>query len=205
MKINPQQIQEEAIKAAMEGNWKKAIDLNKKLIMLSPRDTAAHNRLARAHWEDGDLNKARKIFGRVLEIDAYNLIAQKNLKRIADQKKTGQSQKVKKVTNANIFLEEPGKTKLVKLVRLASPHTLSEYDCGDEVRLQTKKRCISVYSCDDVYLGNIPDDLSRYLMTLIKKGNDYRAHIKVVDRQHLEILIRETKRSNKLQHRPSFG
>ena len=182
------------------------IELNKKILEGNPENIASLNRLARAQWEIGKLQLAKKTYQKVIRLDAHNCIANKNLSRLADQQKPCPPPSPGgNTTNARIFLEEPGKTKVVKLVRLASPETLSGYDSGDEVYLVPKKLVISVCSGENIYLGSIPDDLSRYLMGLIKAGNCYQAFIRFIDRQSLEVLIRETKRSPKKQHHPSFG
>ncbi|MFC1727248.1 tetratricopeptide repeat protein [Patescibacteria group bacterium] len=198
--------EEKAIKAAMEGAWEQAIDLNQKIIELDPQNLAALCRLARANWEIGRLKEAKTYYKKALKLDPYNIIANKNLKRLADQEKSQPKKEVpRKITDGTIFLEEPGLTKLVKLARLASPQTLSDYDCGNEVLLVPKKRLISVTSPNKTHLGSIPDGLSFRLLQLIKAGNQYQAFIKQIDRQNLEIIIREVKRAPRFLNSPSFG
>lgn len=199
------QLEQQAIKAAMKGAWDQAIELNRKILKLEPENTAALNRLARAFWEKGNLASSKKHYRKVLSIDRYNTIASKNLKRLADQKIAKPKKEAqKKTTEGAVFLEEPGKTKVVKLVRLTSPNVLSELDSGDEVLLAPKTHAISVTSADKTYLGKIPDDLSHRLLRLIKGGNQYQAFVKAVDRQNLEIFIREIKRAPKYHNFPSF-
>lgn len=198
-------LEQQAIKAAMKGAWDQALELNQKILKLEPKNTAALNRLARAFWEKGNLDSARKSYRQVLSIDRYNTIASKNLTRLADQPKAQPKREMeKKTAEEAVFLEEPGKTKVVKLVRLASPEVLSEFDSADEVLLSPKKHAISVTSPNGTYLGTIPDDLSHRLLRLIKGGNQYQAFLKAVDRQNLEIFIRETKRALKFHNFPSF-
>lgn len=198
-------LEQKAIKAAMNGAWDQAIELNQKILKLEPENTAALNRLARAFWEKGNLESARKTYRQVLSIDSYNIIASKNLKRLADHQKTPSKKEIKKKTaEGAIFLEEPGKTKVVKLIRLASPEVLSTLDSADEVLLAPKTHAISVTSSDNTYLGTVPDDLSHRLLRLIKGGNQYQAFVKAVDRQNLEIFIREIKRAPKFHSIPSF-
>lgn len=198
-------LEQQAIKAAMKGAWDQAIELNQKILKQQPNNIAALNRLARAFWEKGNLASARKSYRQVLSIDRYNIIASKNLKRLADQEKTPIKKEIKKKTAERaVFLEEPGKTKVVKLVRLASPEVLSELDSADEVLLTPKQHTISATDLDGTYLGTIPDDLSHRLLRLIKGGNRYQAFVKAVDRQNLEIFIRETKRASRFRNLPSF-
>lgn len=195
-----------AVQAAMNGAWEQAVTHNQQIIKEDKDNIAAHNRLARAFWELNRLNDAKKSYQRVLSLDPYNQIATKNLERLKDQvKKAPKNQSPLKTTDGTIFLEEPGKTKLVKLVKIASPETLVHYDSGDEISLTPKNFKISVIGKENTYLGSIPDDLSHYLLKLIKAGNQYSAHIKSVNRQNLEIFIREIKRGPDYQKLPSFG
>lgn len=76
-----------AIDAALNCEWKKAEDLNRKLIKEDPSNVACLNRLARALFELGKYNQVKRICEQVLNLDPYNTIAQKNLKKVADLKK----------------------------------------------------------------------------------------------------------------------
>ncbi len=198
-------LEKEAIKASSQGVWNIAIDLNHQILKFRPENIPALNRLARALWEKGEHHQAKKIYQKSLTIDPFNLIASKNLQRLNDHKT---SVKLKnnpaKSVNKAIFLEEPGRTKVVKLVRIASVHALSTVDCADEVYLIPKKRLVCIETCDQTYLGSLPEDLSYRLLRLIKAGNRYHAFVKVVDRKNLEIFIREVKRASKYQSHPSF-
>lgn len=195
-------IEKQAIRAAIDGAWQKAINLNLQLIKDNPKNVAAMNRLARAYWELGKILQAQKAYKKVLIIDPYNSIAAKNLQRLIKRRKKS---KPKKATYTNnLFLEEPGKTRTIKLIRLASADVLSELSSGQKVELSAKKRTISAASEDGTYLGTIPDDLSLRLIKLIKGGNRYQAYVKAVDQQHLEIFIREIFRSKRFHNLPSF-
>jgi hypothetical protein len=54
------------------------------------------------------------------------------------------------------------------------------------------------------YLGVIPEDLSQKLIRFINGGNQYQGFIKSVDRQKLEVFIKEVSRSKKFLTTPSF-
>jgi tetratricopeptide (TPR) repeat protein len=193
--------EKEAIKASFKGAWDQAIELNQRILKHEPKNVSALNRLGQAFWKKGDFASAKKAYQQALAIDRYNNIASKNLKRLADQKKSGPK---KGALQEAVFLEEPGKTKIVKLARLASPDVLSGLDSGDQVLLAPKKHAISITTPEGAYLGILPDDLSHHLLFFIKGGNQYQALVKSVDRQSLEIFIRETKRAAKFANQPSF-
>tara|TARA_Y100000310_G_C20326157_1_gene643097 strand:- start:4 stop:627 length:624 start_codon:yes stop_codon:yes gene_type:complete len=199
-------LEKQAIQAAINGNWQQAIELNQKILKQKPENIASLNRLAKAFWQTGDLASTKKTYQKSLKIDQYNLIAQKNLKRLADQrKKRTQEISQNSVLTADFFIGEPGKSKVVKLLRLTSPKILAELHTGDQVLLTPKKHFIAVNKEDKTYLGSLPEDLSQRLISLIKGGNRYEAFVKAVDRQDLEIFIKEIFRSRQFRNLPSFN
>lgn len=195
----------QAIKAALSQNWKKAVELNKKIIKEIPKNIPALNRLGKAFWELNENEEANKIYKKVLKIDCFNPIANKNLKRLTKtKKKSNKKAESLLLLSEKAFLEEPGKTKIVRLTRLASPSVLAQQDSGDPIVFMVKKRLISVMDSDQNYLGAIPEDLSQRLIRFINGGNEYQGFIKSIERQKLEILIREIVRSKKFATTPSF-
>lgn len=193
-----------AIKAAIESDWEKAQKLNLAIVKQNPQDFSAFNRLARAYAELGKIEQARKAYRKVLSLDRDNPIASKNLERLSGVGKAKAPPQKKGPSPSDIFLEEPGKTKVVKLVRLAAPSVLSGLDNADPVYLVPKKRNVSVTSEDGSHLGVIPDDLSARLIRLMQGGNRYEAFVKVVKKGELQIFIRETFRSRRFKNFPSF-
>ncbi len=199
-------LEEQAIKATLDQNWAKAIEINQKILKESPKNIPALNRLSRAYWETGKISQAIKTYKKVLNFDRLNPIANKNLKRLTKAGQAKNKKKIRKpfVPSGKIFLEEPGKTKIVKLVRLAPPSILAQLNNADPLSLVVKKRTISVLSETGNYLGTIPEDLSLRLIRFIKGGNQYEAFVKNVDHQKLEIFIREVFRAKKFLNTPSF-
>lgn len=203
--MNTAKLEQQAIDSASQGVWNKAIKLNQEILRVEPENIAALNRLAKAFLESGQHSKSIKTYKKVLSIDRYNPIAEKNIQRLEKSKST--TAKEKSGNNPlilGLFLEEPGKTKVVKLLRLTSPEILAEMDCGDNVCLVPQKRFIIVKNGNGEYIGRLPDDISYRLTCLIKGGNRYQANILGVERQSLEIFIREIFRSQKLRNLSSF-
>ncbi len=200
------ELEDQAIKAALNQNWPKAIEINKKILKDNHQDIPALNRLGRAFWEAGKIEEANKTYKKVVKIDPFNPIANKNLKRLVRAKKRPQkNSKNSFIHSGKVFLEEPGKTKLVRLTRLNSPDVLSELDSGDPVFFLVKKRLVSILDTNKNYLGSIPEDLSQRLIKFIKGGNQYQGFVRSVEKQKLEIFIREVSRSKKLADIPSFS
>lgn len=199
-----------AINAALTSNWDQAIDYNRELIKTEPENVDCLNRLAKAYLELGKYSSAKKIYNEVLKLDPYNTIAQKNLKKVTSFK-VGQNDNIKsptqnnaKALNPSSFLEEPGKTKIVTLVKAAEPNKLVLLSAGHEVNLVTKNRGISVTDADNQYLGVLPDDTAHHLLKLIRGGNKYQALIKAFKANSLTLLIREVYRSKKFKNQASF-
>ena len=63
--------------------------------------------------------------------------------------------------SASVFLEEPGKTKIVSLLHLGdSGKVIANLDSGDEVKFKIGNHRMSVCTLDNKYIGRLPDDLS---------------------------------------------
>ena len=198
----------EAIDAALSSDWEKAIKLNTKLIKETSEDVDALNRLAHAYFELCNYKLAKKYYSLALDIDSYNPIAIKNLKILQSFKKINGQKPINGNHHAKIspslFLQEPGKTKVVALLKVAEPQKISKAYCGMCVTLISKNRGITVTDENGSYLGVLPDDTAHRLIRLIKGGNRYLAFIKSIKVNGMSILIREVYRSPRFKNQPSF-
>ncbi len=217
---DPEVLAQFAIQAALESDWQEAGKINLKILKTSVDNIEALNRLARAQCCTNQIDKAKKTYEKALSIDPYNIIARKNLDKISKLPNTGT--KTNGHTNGNghsayangngntlanlstVFLYEPGKTKVINLLNLASPSVLAGLNCGEKVLLHTKKHSIGITSQDGVYLGALPDDLSHRLIAYVSGGNKYEAYVKFATTKSLSIFIREVERSEKFTNQPSF-
>lgn len=195
-----------AIEAALNSNWHEALKLNKKILKVEPQNIDALSRLARANMELGKRNLAKKFYSEVLKYDPYNPIALKNLKIIKSFKTNGQNPNLngQSKLSPTLFLQEPGKTKVVNLLHVAEPQKLSQAFCGMEVRVVIKNRKITITDALGKYLGVLPDDISYHLLRLIKGGNKYQLFIKSIRVNGLAVLIKETFRSKRFKNQASF-
>lgn len=195
---------QKAISAALKASWNKALELNKQILKNDSKDVDALNRLARAHSELGEIAKAKKIAQKAVRIDPYNTIAIKALEKWKGLK-TGEKASPSKFS-ARVFLEEPGKTKIVSLLHLGdSKKVLANLDSGDEVVFKLGNHRISARTLNKKYIGRLPDDLSASLIKLIKRGNEYQVFVKSSKPQEVKVFIRETKRAKELASIPSFS
>lgn len=199
---------QQAIDAALDSRWDEALKINKKIIKLDPQNVDALNRQAKAYLELGKTNLAKKYYSESLKFDPYNPIAIKNLKIIKSFKSKGQVY----VSNGHdhtrlspsLFLQEPGKTKIVNLLKVAEPQKLSQAFCGMRVGMVIKNRKITIVDTNGNYLGVLPDDISHLLLRLFKGGNKYDLFIKSVRVNSLSIIIKEIFRSKRFKNQPSF-
>jgi len=200
--IMDQELAQKAIIAALNGEWQGAIKINKTILKSDPTDTQTFNRLAKAYFEIGDIKKARALCKKIIKIDQFNSIANKNLEKwkcLGEFKK--ESGKSSQATN---FIEEAGKTKLISLLYLGDSKLLSKIDAGDEVKLCPHPHRVSVVTSEGKYVGRLPDDLAARLRQLIKQGNTYRVLIKCIEPKNVRVFIRELERAKKMENIPSF-
>lgn len=185
-KLNTLQLQ--AVNAAKSGDWQKASLINEEILALNPTDVGALNRLGLSYMQLDKSPKAKQCFNKVLELDSSNSIAKKNLDKIKN-KLCG----TPNFSQEN-FIEEPGKTKIVELHRLAGKEILNHLNPGKVCELKIKNRYISVES-DGKYIGTLPEDLSFRLTKLINRKNRYECFVHSASTKSCTIYIKEVERS----------
>ena len=193
-----------AVTAALSQDWKEAIRINTALVKNNKNDVEALSRLAYAYLKTGQFLVAKKTYEKVLALDQYNQIAQKNLIKLASIKKKTIRDTDRIQVSPMIFLEEPGKTKIVECIHVAPSQVLSSLSSGQEVTLKQKNHCVEIRSNQNTYLAVLPDDLSFKMNKLLTAGNTYRVVVKSVDKNALKVLIRELSRGKKFANQPSF-
>lgn len=200
-----------AILAAISLDWKKALEINNRILAGCPEDLDCLNRIGKAYLEIGDYKKAAVFFKKVLKINKYDQIAIKNLAKAtqsnAPKKKSDANPGSQKSTSPFLisFLEEPGKTKVVSLVNLAPSRTLLSLNTADPVQIIIKRHSVFSYNEDGVYLGALPDDVSHRMLILIQGGNKYEAFVKSFSKNSLTVFLREISRAKKFHNTPSFA
>lgn len=211
MQSPPADLNNSAIQASLSKNWQLAIKLNQQILRTDPRNTDALNRLAKAFLYSGFKTKSEAAYKKVLKLDKFNSIALKGLENLKTYKVERKKDSLASVDYSSAFLEEPGTTRSVNLIRLGDISILARLQPGDEVRLQAREHCISVCNTDQEYLGRLPDDISSRLRPMMKSGNTYQAWVKTLSvhrnnlaKSMIKIFIREVTRSAKFKHLPSF-
>lgn len=197
---NQMLLKQEAINAAKNSDWPKAILINQEIVERYGEEPETMNRLGLAYLKNNQAAEAKKTFKRILEIDKSNIIANKHLEKIKNNESS-----VDIIFNQdNDFIEEPGKSKIVTLHRLTGKDQLKKLKVGQVCFLQLKNRYISIVDENEKHIGALPEDISFRLSRLISNGNEYRCVIyKVNDKQCL-IQVKETFRSKKNEQVVSF-
>jgi tetratricopeptide (TPR) repeat protein len=185
-----------AIQMALQGQWEQAVDLNRAILELFPADVDACNRLGKALTELGRYADARDSYMKAIELDPLNLIARKNLSRLATLGKNAPKKKSKKAASQKLtpemFIEERGKTTITELVR-PDMDVVNQLAAGDLVKLAPdKKGNVSVQTMDGERFGDVESRLGQRLVKLLDGGNEYVTAISSLHEDGVKLFIRET-------------
>ncbi len=198
------QLKNQAIQTALLGKWDEAIVINQSMLDESPEDIDTLNRLAFAHASLGNGKEAKALYQKVLTLDAQNPIALRNLKRVNEGSSTMKSSMTSTTLVSNLFIEEPGKTKVIELVNVADKKVIAPLRSGETLLLGVKRMKIFLNDQDKQYIGMLPDDVGTRLIRFIEGGNTYDSYVKSVENNKVTVFIREVKRVTKFKNQPSF-
>ncbi|MCL2149361.1 MAG: tetratricopeptide repeat protein [Dehalococcoidia bacterium] len=184
-----------AIALAMEGRWREAVVANRTILESIPGDVDALNRLGRAHMELHEYNEARIAYRRAKEVDPYNSIADKNLKRLATLKTESADEIPPKEDDRPVepryFIEETGKAGVVRLVNLAPRQVLAKMVAGDRVALEMSDGNLVATDDAGAVLGWVEPKHGQRLARLMAGGNRYLASVVSASETGLSLMIRE--------------
>lgn len=192
-------LKSQAIQTALVGDWQNAIVLNQEILLEDPNDIDTLNRLAFAYLSTGNPKDAKDVYEKVLSLDMKNPIAIRNLKRLNDFN----SKKAPVLIN-NLFIEEPGKTKVIELINIADKKVICHLRSGEKLDLKIKRSKIFAYDTDDQFVGMLPDDLGQRLIKFMTSGNEYEAYVRTMDNSKVSVFLREVKRVTKFKNQSSF-
>jgi len=196
---------DQAVQAALEADWTRAVDLNTRTLEANPEDLEARNRLGRALLETGKLEEAKAAYAEVLKAEPNNPIALRNVARLGTliEHKT-KINMTKSKTQPRLFIEDMGKTGILRLINPAPPHILARYSAGAEAQLKEQEGLLAVHARDGELLGFLEPKVGRRLIDLIRTGNQYVAAIVSNDQQNARVAIREVLQSVENSSRISF-
>ena len=192
---------QEAIALAMQCRWQEAVAVNQSIVESFPTDIDAYNRLGRAFIELGDFARAKEAYGRALELDSNNVIAERNLHRLSLLPESQKPVKEERREVApNLFIGDMGKSGVVNLQNLAPQEVLARMTAGNQVYLEVRGQQLVVQNEGGEYLGRVDPRYGFRLAKLIEGGNQYTAAIVSLDNDRAKVLIREV-----FQHPSQLG
>lgn len=187
-----QQRSKEAIDLAMQGKWQDAVEVNREILDNFPRDVDASNRLGRAYMELGQLASATEAYSRTIELDPYNAIANRNLRRISDIDQSDSDDVDTDEVAPRQFIEEIGKSGTTSLLDLAPKEKRARMVSGDKVFLKVDNNSLIVENRRGEYMGRVEPRYAQRLVRLILGGNEYSATIVTSKVDTLSVIIRES-------------
>jgi hypothetical protein len=187
-----QRLSREAIALAIQGCWEEAVAANRNIIEMFPTDADAYNRLGRALAEQGEFTQAKEAYAKALGLAPNNVIAKKNLARLAilSESKAISGGGHHKVA-PEVFITEIGKARVVNLCKLAPKEVLAKMGLGDQVRLEVKGQRLVIKSEHEGYLGEVDPKHGLRLAKLIEGGNEYVAAVFSVEENGVKVIIKE--------------
>jgi hypothetical protein len=182
----------EAITLAIQGCWEEAVEVNRKIIETFPTDIGAYNRIGRALTELGEFAQAKEAYGKVLELAPGNVIAAKNLARLASlsESELASNGGHHRIAPA-LFVAEKGKAAVVNLRNLAPRKVLARMGVGAQVHLRAEGWRLIVENERGEYLGEVEPQYGLRLIRLMKGGNRYAVAIRSVWGDGVQVVIRE--------------
>lgn len=196
---------DQAVAAALEANWTRAFDLNSKILEAAPDDIEARNRLGRTYIEQNKLEEAKAAFAEVLKAEPHNSIAIRGTQRttqLLEHKAKAVTTTTK--TQPRLFIEDMGKTGILRLINPAPAYILARYSAGAECELREQEGLLAVHASDGALLGFLEPKVGRRLIDLIRTGNQYVAAMVSNDQANARVAIREVFQSAENTGRISF-
>lgn len=200
-----QQLEKEVIALAVQGRWEETVAANKSIIEKFPTDIRAYNRLGRALTELGEFAQAREAYSKTLELAPSNVIAAKNLARLAslsESKATLNSEHHK--VAPELFVTTTGKAGVVNLRNLAPSEVLAKMAIGDQLHLRVEGQRLIVENKRDECLGEVEPKYRLRLTKLIESGNRYAAAILSIEKNGVRVIIKEEYQHPSQAGHPSF-
>lgn len=198
----------QARRAAIEGRWTEAIEINNQLIERSPRDVDALNRLGKAYYELGRYRSAYEAYTRALEADPASIIARRNLERLEPLRDQESEEPVQDQLQTPVrfgaFIQEAGKTYVDELVNPAPANELRLMAAGDKLEIAFDGDQVVFTDANGNYVGAPEPRLARRLKWLLEKGNTYEVFVTANAGDRVRVIIRELERSPEMGDEMSF-
>ena len=212
-------MQNEAITYARNGNWDAAIDSSRQLLSSDPNDIETLNRLAKAYFENGEIDSSEQTYQRVLEISDHNPIARRMVGLISRTRSA--PNKTREFVDMRMFAIETGKSTLTnlhidtdaeislvpgeKITLRANTQPVKQIQTDGKKKAGKKAAAaessapatsflddaiaLDVYDCNDVNLGRLEPRIAARLIRFMKLGNEYSAAVLSLNEKRDQIQI----------------
>lgn len=202
------QLAQKAIFAALRSDWDEAVRINRQILELDSSDVSALNRLAKAYFELGRVEEAKRIAQNTLRIDPVNQIASKCLEKwslieISEITINNGAINSTKIVN-EMFMDIPGKTKIATLINLGQQKVLAHLDAGDIVEIRKGIHKVGLTTNNGEYVGRLADNLASRMIRLLNEGYSYKTVIKFAGANEVKVLIIEKSRPSHMTSVDSF-
>lgn len=197
-------LETQAIDAAIQANWQRAIELNSQILELDRKNIQALLRIAFSYLQTGDYAQSKKEYHKALRLQPKNSVAHQYLEKIEILEQGKTKPQTKTAFDPHLFIESFGKTKMTSLTNLGQKQILASLSIGQQMQLKIKRRRVEIRTDLDEYVGTLADDISKRLILFIKAKSTYTAFIKEVSFTKVIIFIREDKKGRSVNHHISF-
>ena len=195
---------EEAIQLALDSRWPEAVAINRTLLERYGEDEDTYNRLGKALSELGRSEEALDAYQQTLRLNALNVIAQKNVRRLsALLQAPARVEGMAAAIDVDLFTEEPGKSALTVLNPPVGGVDVVVAP-GDVVELHIDGNRLRARTVRGVDLGEVDTKIARRLIPLMLTGNRYSAAVARVEDRRIEVMIRETHQAPENARKSSF-
>ena len=163
-------LESDAIQAALDKDWKKALKLNEQIVDFDSENVPALNRISKAFIELGKFDDAKKFLKKVLKLDPINQTAKRNLDiALAKRKSTGATPDLKD------FIKEPGTTKEFKFPILTKGLTSKKFYLGEELKVQIEGHKVSLHKAEGELINVLDPITAEKIILANKRGERIKA------------------------------
>ena len=187
------EVKDLAVKAALDGKWQEAADLNYQAVDLAPHDPGSFNRLATALIELGKYGDAREAAETALKLKPDNKIARKHVDRLS--KLDGEVARTSVASGSRAalrFITDSAKATVSELVNPASSRVLATVAPGQELLMQDDGIRANMFTKAGEQIGTLEVHMAQRLRKLMEKENRYEFSVAKLSETAIAVLIAET-------------
>ncbi len=182
-----------AVKAALDGNWQEAVDLNYQAIESAPEDAGSFNRLATALIELGRFSDAREAAEMALSLKPDNKIARKHVDRLSQLDGEVAATPVASGARAAVrFITDSAKATVTELVNAADARVLATVAPGQELHMSDNGVRMDLHTRAGERIGTLEVHMAHRLRKLIDKDNRYEFSVAKLAETAIAVLVAET-------------